>query len=210
VGGTARIVILASGRGSNFEAIENAARNGRLKASVVAVVSDKSDAPVLKKAADAGIPNIAFLLRRGFVDRAAYDKALAELVSGFRPDFVALAGFMRILGPAFIERFKAKVVNIHPALLPSFPGTDAQKQALDYGVKVTGCTVHFVDEGTDTGPVIMQKAVPVMEGDDEATLSQRILTEEHILYVEALRLLTEGRVRLDGRKVVIDAASGCR
>lgn len=203
-----RIAVLASGRGSNFEAIADAIREGRLDAEVVALVSDRPGAPVIGKALGLGVPEVAVLPRKGFLDREAYDVALADLVEGFRPDYVVLAGFMRILGPAFIRRFPGRIVNIHPALLPSFPGLDAQKQAVEHGVKVTGCTVHFVDEGTDTGPIIAQKAVLVLEGDDEESLSARILEQEHKLYVEALGLLARGKVYIEGRRAVIRDGPG--
>lgn len=198
-----RLVVMASGRGSNFEVIHEAIRKGGLKAEIVALVSDKAEAPAVAKAAALGIANVAVLERRGFPSREAYDFALTMLVNGFSPDIIALAGFMRILGPCFIRQFAGRIVNIHPALLPSFPGLDAQKQALQYGAKVTGCTVHFVDEGTDTGPVILQKAVPVQEKDDVESLSARILVEEHSLYVQALKLISEGRVFIEGRRVRI-------
>ena len=194
---------MASGRGSNFAAIDDAIKAGKLNAEIIAVVSDKTDAAVIGKALKAGVPNVVVLARKGFATRRDYDIALADLVEGFSPDYVALAGFMRVLGKEFVGRFKGRIVNIHPALLPSFPGLDAQKQTLEYGAKVTGCTVHFVDEGTDTGPIILQKAVPVLEGDDEERLSQRILEQEHILYVEALGLLADEKVRLIGRNVRI-------
>lgn len=198
-----KIVVMASGRGSNFEAIYSAVKKGALDAEIVAVVSDRADAPVVAKAAELDIPNVAVLERKGFVGRKEYDDALSSLVSGFKPDIVALAGFMRILGAGFIRKFSGRIINIHPALLPSFPGLDAQKQALEYGVKVTGCTVHFVDEGTDTGPIILQEAVPVLEGDDVDSLSRRILEHEHSLYIKALRLLAQGRLLMDGRRVII-------
>ena len=198
-----RLVIMASGRGSNFTAIDDAIKAGKLNAEIIAVVSDKTDAAVLGKALKAGVPNVVVLARKGFATRRDYDMALADLVEGFSPDYIALAGFMRVLGKEFVGRFKGRIVNIHPALLPSFPGLDAQKQALDFGAKVTGCTVHFVDEGMDTGPIILQRAVPVLEGDDEEKLSQRILEQEHILYVEALGLLADEKVRLIGRTVRI-------
>ena len=198
-----RLVVMASGRGSNFEAISSAIMKGELNAEIIALVSDKAGAPAVSKAAELGIPNVVILERKGFPSRNAYDEALTSLVRGFSPDIVALAGFMRILGGCFIEEFAGKIVNIHPALLPSFPGLDAQRQALDYGAKVTGATVHFVDEGTDTGPVILQKAVPILEKDGLESLSARILAEEHSLYVKALKLISEGRVRIEGRKVRI-------
>ena len=203
-----KIAVMASGRGSNFTAIAEAIRVGRLNAEIVALVCDKEGAPVIGKAIEAGVSNVVLLPRKGFTTRAAYDHALTELVAGFAPDVVALAGFMRVLGPEFIERLRGKVINIHPALLPSFPGLDAQKQALDYGVKVSGCTVHFVDEGTDTGPIILQRAVPVLEGDDEEALSERILEQEHMLYVEALDLISQGRVSVVGRRALIEGPKG--
>lgn len=205
-----RLVVMASGRGSNFEAIHEAIRRGDLRAEIVALVSDRAEAPAVAKAASLGIANVAVLERKGFPSRGTYDEALTALVKGFSPDIIALAGFMRILGPCFIGEFSGKIVNIHPALLPSFPGLDAQKQALDYGAKVTGCTVHFVDEGTDTGPVIMQKAVSVQEKDDVDSLSARILEQEHALYVQALKLISEGRVRIEGRRVQIEEAGEAR
>lgn len=198
-----RLVVMASGRGSNFEAIHEAIERGDLSAEIVALVSDKAEAPVVSKAAALGIANVAVLERKGFPSRTAYDEALTLLVNGFSPDIIALAGFMRILEPCFIRAFTGRIVNIHPSLLPSFPGLDAQEQALRYGAKVTGCTVHFVDEGTDTGPVILQKAVPVLEKDDAESLSARILAEEHSLYVQALKLISEGRVTVEGRKIRI-------
>ncbi len=205
-----RLVIMASGRGSNFTAIDDAIKAGKLNAEIIAVVSDKTDAAVLGKALKAGVPNVVVLARKGFATRRDYDMALADLVEGFNPDYIALAGFMRVLGKEFVGRFKGRIVNIHPALLPSFPGLDAQKQALDFGAKVTGCTVHFVDEGMDTGPIILQRAVSVLEGDDEEKLSQRILEQEHILYVEALGLLADEKVRLDGRTVRISDGGDAR
>jgi len=205
-----RLVILASGRGSNFTAIDDAIKSCKLNAQIVAVVSDKSDAAIIGKALKAGVPNVVVLARKGFATRHDYDMALTDLVEGFNPGYIALAGFMRVLGKEFVERFAGRIVNIHPALLPSFPGLDAQKQALEYGAKVTGCTVHFVDEGMDTGPIILQRAVPVLEGDDEERLSQRILEQEHILYAEALALLADEKVRLDGRIVRISDGGDAR
>jgi phosphoribosylglycinamide formyltransferase-1 len=201
-GETMRIVVMASGRGSNFCAIDAAIKSGELCAEIAAVVSDKADAPVVGKALDLGVREVAVLGRRGFTSRSAYNCALSDLVAGYEPDYIILAGFMKILGREFIDRFRGRIVNIHPSLLPSFPGLDAQKQALEHGVKVTGCTVHFVDEGTDTGPIILQKAVPVFEDDDEGTLSARILEEEHKLCVEALKLLADGMMKIEGRRAV--------
>jgi len=204
VGRTLRLVVMASGRGSNFSAIADAIREGALDAKIAALICDRPKAAVIDRALTYGDIDIAVLARKGFATRADYDRALAELAAGYDPDIIALAGFMRVLGPEFVGRFPGRVVNIHPALLPSFPGLDAQKQALEYGVKVSGCTVHFVDEGTDTGPIILQEAVPVLEGDDEDSLSARILEKEHSLYIKALRLIGEGRVGIEGRKTRVD------
>jgi len=199
-----RLVVMASGRGSNFSAIADAIREGALDAEIAALVCDRPKAPVIDKAMACGNMDIAVLTRKGFASRADYDMALADLVFGYDPDVIALAGFMRVLGPEFVGRFPGRIINIHPALLPSFPGLDAQRQALEYGVKVTGCTVHFVDEGTDTGPIILQEAVPVLDEDDEESLSARILEKEHKLYVKALRLISEGKVRMEGRRTMTE------
>ena len=184
--------ILISGRGTNMVALVEAAREGRLSADVRVVGSSRRDAPGLDRAAALGVPT--FVLSPGdFPSRSAFDEALAAELLGRAVEYVALAGFMRVLTPAFLCRFPGRVVNIHPALLPSFPGTHAQRQALDYGVRVTGCTVHFVDDGTDTGPVIAQVAVPVLPDDTEDTLSARILVEENRVYPAALEEVLTGR-----------------
>jgi phosphoribosylglycinamide formyltransferase-1 len=178
-----------------------ASREGRLSADVRLVASNRPDAPGLEAARTLGVET-AVLSHRDFPDRESFDRALADLLESRGVRFVALAGFMRVLTPAFLDRFPGRVVNIHPALLPSFPGVHAQRLALDYGVRVTGCTVHFVDSGMDTGPIIAQAAVPVQDDDDEETLSARILAAEHELYPSALEDVLRGRLRIQGRRVL--------
>lgn len=197
---TTVIGVLASGRGSNLQAIVDAIEAGRLNAKIGAVISDNPKANVLTRMADTGIPTIC-IDRRQFSSRQEFEAAVAEELNARHVELVVLAGFMRILTSYFIERFDGKIMNIHPALLPAFPGEDAQQQALDYGVKVSGCTVHFVDEGMDSGPIILQEAVPVLEDDTADTLSERILHAEHILYPRALALYCEGRLKIEGRRV---------
>jgi tyrosyl-tRNA synthetase len=184
-----KLAILLSGRGSNFLAIHEAIRRGDLAAEIACVVSNDPDATGLARARDLGLKAIS-LPSRG-VERHAYDRALADAVRSFDPALVCLAGFMRILSPVFLETFRGRVVNIHPSLLPAFPGLHAQRQALQHGVRVSGCTVHRVDEGVDTGPILLQKAVEVAEGDTEASLSDRILEQEHQLYWRAIALLLD-------------------
>jgi phosphoribosylglycinamide formyltransferase 1 len=199
--------ILISGRGSNMDAILAAIKSGRIKnAKPCVVISNKPDAAGLKTASEKyGVPTK--VIKPDGLKGWDYDqKVVAALQEyGVTPQsgLVCLAGFMRIISPEFVRRYRMRIVNIHPALLPSFPGLHAQRQALDYGAKVTGCTVHFVDEGVDSGPVILQKAVPMMDGDTEETLSGRILEQEHQLYPEAVRLIAEGRIKVEGRKVSI-------
>lgn len=195
-----RLGVLASGRGTNLQAILDASADGRLPARVVLVLSDRPGAPALERAAAAGIPTRVLEPHR-FADRQAHDAAVVDALRGARAEAVVLAGYMRLVTATLLRAFPDRVVNVHPALLPAFPGLHAQRQALDYGVKVTGCTVHLVDAGVDTGPIILQAAVPVLDGDDEARLSGRILLEEHRLLVEALRLMAEGRLSVAGRKV---------
>lgn len=179
-----RLGILISGRGSNLVAIADAIAEGRLEAEIAIVISNKADAPGLARAQERGIP-WTVILSRG-VDPAEHAKLLIEELRKRRVDLVCLAGYMRLLHASFIEAFRGRVINIHPSLLPSFPGLHAQKQALDYGVKITGCTVHYTDQGVDSGPIIMQAAVPVLEGDTVETLSARILEAEHRIYPEAI------------------------
>jgi len=198
-----RIVVLASGRGTNLQAIIDASESGRLLGKVVALVSDSPDAVALERARHHGIPQVV-VDRKSYASKNEFDLGLLEAVRRLSPDLVVLAGFMRLLGRSFLERFPGKVINIHPSLLPAFKGLQAQKQALDYGVKYAGCTVHFVDEGVDTGPIIGQRVVPVLPDDTEDTLAARILVEEHSLLVECINAVLSGRVRTDGRKVTID------
>jgi phosphoribosylglycinamide formyltransferase-1 len=197
-----RVAVLASGRGSNLQAILEASRRPDFPARVVLVVSDRERAPALERAAAHGVPGV-FLNPKDFGDREAYDAALGRRLEDARVGLVCLAGFMRILGGAFIRAWAGRVMNIHPSLLPAFPGLHAQRQALDHGVKVAGATVHFVDAGVDSGPIILQSSVPVESDDTEQTLAARILAEEHRLYPEAVRLFAEGRLRLVGRRVVV-------
>lgn len=197
-----RIGVLVSGRGSNLQAIIDAVKAGWLPVHIAVVISDKPGAYALERARDAGIPTMV-IERSRYEGRDAFEEAIVETLAGRQVDLVALAGFMRIIGKTLLKRYAQRVVNIHPALLPSFPGLHAQAQAVAYGVKVTGCTVHFVDEGMDTGPIILQQAVPVEDQDTEETLSRRILAEEHKIYPAALKLLAEGRVKVEGRRVRI-------
>lgn len=194
--------ILVSGRGSNLQAILDAILAGRLKAKIGVVISDNPVAQALKRVAGFDIAT-AVIERKKFASKSDFEKAIAAELSLHHVELVALAGYMRILGGEFISLFPGRIMNIHPALLPSFPGLDAQAQAIAYGVRVSGCTVHFVDEGVDSGPIILQEAVPVEEGDDEHTLAERILHVEHRLYPRAIGLYAEGRLKIVGRKVVI-------
>lgn len=200
-----RVAVLASGRGSNLQAILDAAARPEFPAEVVLVVSDRERAAALERAAEAGVRG-AFLNPKDFADRAAYDAALARVLEDAGVELVCLAGFMRILGAALVRTWRGRMLNVHPSLLPAFPGLAAQRQALEHGVKLAGATVHFVDEGMDTGPIVLQTAVPVRDADTEESLSERILAEEHRLYPEAVRLFAEGRLRLVGRRVFVDEA----
>lgn len=197
-----RIVILISGRGTNMKRLIEACQHGEIPARVVCVFSDNPDARGLDIARSLGVETES-LSPRSFPDREAFFRALLERVKEKEPDLICLAGFMRILPAFFVQAFRGRIMNIHPALLPSFPGLHAQQQALEYGVKITGCTVHFVDEGVDTGPIIVQRAVPVREDDTLDTLSARILEQEHQAYPEAVRLFFEGRLKIEGRRVRI-------
>jgi phosphoribosylglycinamide formyltransferase-1 len=197
-----RLVVLVSGSGSNLQALLDAAQDPRYPAEVVSVGSDVKDAYGLVRAAAAGVPSWA-LEPQDFGDRAAWTEALADEVASYTPDWVVCAGFMRILGPAFVQRFAGRIVNTHPALLPSFPGAHGVRDALAYGVKVTGCTVHLVDEGVDTGPVLAQAAVAVEPDDDEASLHERIKTVERELLVETVAALAARGCTVTGRKASI-------
>ncbi|NLO21011.1 MAG: phosphoribosylglycinamide formyltransferase [Syntrophomonadaceae bacterium] len=197
-----KLAVLASGRGSNFDAIGQAIERKDLNARIVVLISDQSQAPALAKAAGRGIETLP-ISPRDYSGRDAYEECLVRELEARQVDLVVLAGYMRLVGKVFLQAYEHRVLNIHPALLPSFPGLHAQQQALDYGVKISGCTVHLVDEGMDSGPIILQKAVAVLDSDDEEALSQRILKEEHQIYWQALQLIAEGRVWIDGRRVVI-------
>jgi phosphoribosylglycinamide formyltransferase-1 len=194
--------VLASGRGSNLQAILDAIAGGCCPARVAVVVSDRKDAPALDRARRAGI-RAMHLDPHAFPDRVSFDEAVAAVLDEHGVELVCLAGYMRVLSPPFVRRYRARILNVHPALLPAFPGLHAQRQALEQGVRVAGATVHFVDEGVDTGPIVLQAAVPVRDGDTEETLSARILVEEHRLYPEAVRLFAEGRLEVAGRRVRI-------
>jgi phosphoribosylglycinamide formyltransferase-1 len=197
-----RLAVLASGSGTNLEAIARACERREIPARIVLVAGDVSDAYALQRARDHGIPAV-HLDRSSFPSRRDYDLALVELLREHRAELVVLAGYMLLVGPEVVEAFRGRIMNIHPALLPSFPGTHGVADALAYGVKVTGVTVHFVDEGLDTGPIILQEAVRVEEGDDVETLHQRIHQVEYRIYKEAIRLYAEGRLSLEGRRVRI-------
>lgn len=198
-----RIVVLVSGRGSNLQAILDAVERGSLSLQVVGVFSDQEEPYAFQRAKEKGIPTV-FVDPADYQEREDYDAALARKVAAFHPDIIALAGFMRVLTAVFLDNFPGRVVNIHPALLPAFPGLEGQRQAIDYGVQYSGCTVHFVDDGMDTGPIILQSVVPVYQNDTADTLSERILAKEHRTYPAALQLLAEDRVKLQGRRVVIN------
>lgn len=197
-----RVGVLASGRGSNFEALVKAAESGRLPVVLAVLISDRGAAPALDVARAHGVEALCLDPKR-FPSRQAHEEAMIEALDERRVGLVCQAGYMRILTATYIEHFRGRALNIHPSLLPAFPGLHAQRQALDHGVRVSGATVHFADEGVDTGPIVLQAAVPVLQDDTEETLSSRILTAEHRIYPEAVRLFAEGRLAVDGRKVHI-------
>jgi phosphoribosylglycinamide formyltransferase-1 len=201
-----RISVLASGRGSNFQSIIDAINNKRLSAEIAILVTDNPSAFAIERAKRYGIECLV-LDPKEFESRDEYYTRISQELTKRNTGLVVLAGFMRIVGKPLIDAFPHKIMNIHPALLPAFPGLHGQKQALEYGVKISGCTVHFVDEGMDTGPVIIQAAVPVYQDDAEETLSERILYLEHQIYPEAIRLFSEGRLEVEGRTVKIKAYS---
>src|SRR5579863_8963026 len=196
-----RLGILISGRGSNFEAIANAITRRKLDAEIAIVISNRASAGGLDIARQRGIP-MRVIESRG-MEREAYDKLVIEELRTHEVDLVCLAGFMRLLSASFVQAFPGRVLNIHPSLLPAFPGLDAQRQALEYGVKITGCTVHIVDEFLDSGPILVQSAVPVLDEDTVETLSARILAQEHLIYSTAIQLLVDRRVTLEGRRAII-------
>ena len=197
-----KIGVLVSGRGSNLQALIDAARRGALGGEVAVVVSNVEGALGLERARQAGIPAV-FRDHRG-KKREAFDAEIVEVLQAHHVDLVCLAGFMRLLSPAFVRAFPGRIVNVHPALLPAFPGLEAQRQAWEHGAKVSGATVHLVDEGLDSGPIVAQEAVPVRSTDTPETLAARILEAEHRLYPSAVRLLLEGRCRVEGRRVIVE------
>jgi phosphoribosylglycinamide formyltransferase-1 len=194
--------ILASGRGSNLQAIIDAIETSQLQAQVSVVISDRTDALALERAEKHGVAT-EVILREDYPDKQSFEEALYKCLVAHKVELVVLAGYMRLVSGWFLDRFKWRVINIHPSLLPSFPGLNAQRQALEYGVRVSGCTVHFVDEGMDSGPIILQRTVPVFDDDTEETLSTRILEQEHIAYPQAIQLYAQGSLNIEGRRVRI-------
>ena len=197
-----RIGILISGRGTNMETIIRAAEQRRIPAVVALVISDEADAAGLAKAESHGVEAL-LLDRRQAASREDQDRRLAAALEERRVDLVCLAGYMRILTPVFLKSYAGRILNVHPALLPAFPGLDSQRKALEHGVRVSGATVHFVDAGLDSGPIVLQAAVPVEQDDTPQTLADRILKEEHRIYPDAIRLFFQGRLRVEGRRVRI-------
>jgi phosphoribosylglycinamide formyltransferase-1 len=200
-----RIGVLISGRGSHLRNFIECCKRKEINAEIVLVISNKADAPGLQYAADAGIESLV-LPHRSFPDRETYDKQLVQFLKDRQVDLVCLAGFLRLLSAEFIHGFPGRIMNVHPSLLPAFPGLHAQKQALEYGVKVTGCTVHFIDEGLDSGPIILQNIIEVQDDDSEDSLADRLLPLEHKTYAEAVKLFFENRLEILGRKVIIHRA----
>ena len=199
---TKRIAVIASGRGSNFQAVIDAIKAGAVPATCVALITDNPKAYAIKRAEQAQVP-VIIVDFAAFSSRGEYEQALLAVMQRVNPDLFVLAGYMRIVGKEIVKAFSGRMINIHPALLPSFTGLHAQRQAVEYGVKVSGCTVHFVDESLDRGPVILQQSVTVMESDDEDALAERILIHEHRCLPEAIRLFCEDRLVIDGRIVRI-------
>lgn len=195
-----RLAILLSGRGSNFVAIADSVASGRIDAEIAVVLSNRPDAPGLAIARERGLPAVA-IPSKG-MDRETYDRLLLEELAKYRTDLICLAGYMRLLSATFVRAYPQRILNIHPSLLPAFPGLDGQHQAVEYGVKISGCTVHFVDENLDSGPIVMQAAVPVLDDDTADSLAARILKEEHRIYSEAIELVLSGRYRIAGRRVI--------
>ena len=193
---------LISGRGSNFSSLAQKIRNGDIHARNGVVISSRSDAEGIERAISLAIP-VFVVERKNFSDKELFEKELLRILREHKTDLVVTAGFMILLSPYFIRQFSEKIINIHPSLLPAFPGKNAQQQALDHGVKISGCTCHFIDEGTDTGPIIMQTAVPVEEGDDITSLSKKILLEEHRILGISVGLFCENRLIIHGRKVIV-------
>ena len=204
-----KLAVLVSGGGTNLQSIIDSIEAGRLDAELLVVLSDNPGAYALERARKHSIPT-EIATRGDFPGKDALDAEIARRLKSYGVELVALAGFMRIIGPAMLDAFPIRVINIHPSLLPSFPGLDVQRKALEHGVKLSGCTVHFVDAGVDSGPVIIQAAVPVLDDDTVESLARRILAEEHKIYPKAIQLFSEGRITVNGRRVIIrdSAASG--
>ena len=200
-----RIAVMASGRGTNFTAIAEAVLSGRIEAEIAVLVVNRRNAPVVDRAQSLGI-NWVFVDPKGFPSREEYDAKVVSILKHLEVDLVCLAGYMMVLTGVFVRAFEGRIMNIHPALLPSFPGLRAQKKAVDYGVKVSGATVHFVDEGVDTGPVIIQAVVPVSPSDTPESLSSKILAYEHRIYPQAVKWFVDGRIKLSGRRVTVEGA----
>jgi phosphoribosylglycinamide formyltransferase-1 len=196
------LAVFVSGSGTNLQSIIDNTENGAIDAKVALVLSNEPDAYGLVRAKNHGIPT-AVVNHRDYKTRTDFEDALIDALSAHPIDLICLAGFMRVLTPHFLGRYPRKVINIHPALLPSFPGTQGQQDAFDYGVRFTGCTVHFVDAGVDTGPIIIQAVVPVMPDDTKDALQKRILAQEHIIYPQAIQYIAQGRAEIVGRKVVV-------
>jgi phosphoribosylglycinamide formyltransferase 1 len=197
-----RIGVLLSGRGSNFEALADSVAAGRIpNAEIAIVISNRENAPGIEKAQARGIP--AQVIPSRGLEREAYDKLVIAALEEKKVDLVCLAGYMRLLSPAFVAAYRGRILNIHPSLLPAFPGLESQRQAIEHGAKFSGCTVHFVDENLDAGPIILQAAVPIRDDDTPEMLSERVLKEEHRIYTEAVRIVLEGRYRMEGRRVLL-------
>ena len=196
-----RIGVLLSGRGSNFDALAESVVSGRIpNAEIAIVISNRDGAPGIQRAEARGIKTRVIPSKS--LEREIYDRQVAAVLNEAKVDLICLAGYMRLLSPFFVAEFPNRILNIHPSLLPSFPGLESQRQALEYGVKFAGCTVHFVDENLDAGPIVLQAAVPVMDQDTEATLSEKILKEEHRIYSEAVKIVLEGKFKIEGRRVL--------
>jgi len=199
---TKRLGVLLSGRGSNFEALADSVASGRIpNAEIAVVVSNREGAPGIDRAKSRGLTT-RVLASKG-LEREAFDRQVVAVLNEHQVDLVCLAGYMRLLSPYFVKSFPNRILNIHPSLLPSFPGLESQRQALEYGVKYAGCTVHLVDENLDAGPIILQAVVPIADNDTEATLSEKILREEHRIYSEAVKIILEGNFRIEGRRVLL-------
>ncbi len=197
------LAVLVSGRGSNLQAIIDSIEKNILQAEIAIVISNVKDTYALERARKHGLDGL-FLDPKSFPDRNSYEQGLVEQIQSKSVNLICLAGYMRVLGKHFIETFSGRIINIHPSLLPAFPGLNVQKRVLEHGARFSGCTVHYVNEEVDGGPIISQAVVPIFDDDDEASLSERILEQEHIIYPEAIRLILEGRLALSGRRVLHD------